>query len=128
MDTSRFTKTGDGFPLLDLTAKFAFKSASSVSFDVGRIADVHPDEQPDFVISAFQVIGWIDVHHPCDSCIKAQIRIRIPVEHHKFEHIEAMIKAICEALSIPSDEHCETTVFNSDHMIRIIPKVYFGMG
>jgi hypothetical protein len=128
MDTSRFTKPDDGFPLLNLTAKFAFKTTSSVSFDVGLIADVHPDDQPDFVISGFKVIGWIDVHHLCDSCIKAQIRICIPVEYHKFEHMEAMIKTISEALSIPPDEHCETRVFNADQVTGIIPKVYFGMG
>jgi len=128
MDTSRFTKPDDGFPLLDLTAKFAFKTNSSVSFEVGLMADIHPDSEPDVVICGFKVIGWIDVHHPCDSCIKAQVRICIPVDYHKFEHMAAMVKAICEALSIPPDEHCESTVFNGDHVTGIIPKVYFGMG
>jgi hypothetical protein len=110
MDTSRFTKPDDGFPLLDLTARFAFKTSSSISFEVGRIADVHPDDDPAFVFSAFEVIGWIDVHHPCDSRIKAQLRICIPVEYHPFERMAAMVKAICEALSIPADEHCESRV------------------
>jgi hypothetical protein len=128
MDTSRFTSPTDEFPLLDLTAKFAFKTTSSVSFHVGRIADVHPDNEPDFVVSGFVVIGWIDVHHPCDSCIKAQIRICIPVEYHQFERMEKMVKAICEALSIPPDEHCESTIFNSVNETRIMPRVYFGMG
>ena len=32
MNTSRFTIPDDGFPLLDLTAKFAFKTSSGVSF------------------------------------------------------------------------------------------------
>ena len=128
MDISRFTKPDDGFPLLDLTAKFAFKTNSSVSFAVGRIADVHPEDKPDFVFSGFEVIGWIDVHHPCDSCIKAQIRICIPANYHKFERMAAMVKEICEALSIPPDEHRESRVFNSEHVTGIIPKVNFGMG
>ena len=128
MDTSHFTKPDDSFHLLDLIAKFAFKTNSSISFEVGRIADVHPADQPDDVISGFKIIGWIDVHHPCDSCIKAQIRICIPVEYHKFQTIAAMVRRICETLSISSHEHCESRVFNSDHETAIMPKVYFGMG
>jgi hypothetical protein len=128
MDTSRFTTPGDEFPLLDLTASFAFKTDSSVSFDIGRIADCNPDDRPDFVISGFEVIGWIDVHHPCESCIKAQLRICIPVAYHQFEQMAAMVKAICEALSIPPEENCESKVFNSDHVTGIIPRVSFGMG
>lgn len=128
MDTSRFTKPGDGLPLLDLTATFAFKTSSSVSFEVGKISAVHPDDEPSFVLSGFKVIGWIDVHHPCDSCIKTQIRICIPVDYHKLERITAMVKVVCEALSISLDEHCESTVFSSGHVTGILPKVYFGMG
>ena len=128
MDTSHFTKPDDGFQVLDLSARFAFKTSSSISFEVGRIADVSPDGEPDFVFPAFKVIGWIDVHHPCDSCIKAHIRICIPVDYHPFECMTAMVKAICEALSIPTDEHCEAIVFDSEHVTGIIPKVYFGMG
>ena len=129
MDTSRFTDPADEFPFLDLTARFAFKTSSSVSFHVGRIADVYPDNEHDFVVSAFVVIGWIDVHHPCDSVIKAQIRICIPVEYHQFERMEEMFKAICEALSIPPDEPCESTIFNSENVTGIInSRVYLGMG
>jgi hypothetical protein len=128
MDTSRFTSPTDEFPLLNLTAKFAFKTTSSISFHVGRIADVHPDDEPDMVVSGFVVIGWIDVHHPCDSCIKTQIRICIPEKYHQIERMEDMVKAICEALSIPPDEHCESTIFNSENETGIMPRVYFGMG
>ena len=75
MDTSRFTDSNDEFRFLDFTAKFAFKTSSSVSFDVGGIEDVPPENEQDFVFTAFVVKGWIDVHHPCDSVIKGQIRI-----------------------------------------------------
>jgi hypothetical protein len=128
MDTSRFTKPDDEFPLLDLTARFAFKTDSSVSFLVGRMADLHPDDQSDFVVSGFEVIGWIDVHHPCESCIKAQLRICLPPDYHSFERMAAMVKAICEAVSILPEENCESTVFDSDHVTGILPRVYFGIG
>lgn len=36
MDTSRFTKPDDCFPLLDLTAMLAFKTNSSIAFNVRR--------------------------------------------------------------------------------------------
>jgi hypothetical protein len=36
MDTSRFTKADDEFDLLDLKARFAFKTETSISFDIGR--------------------------------------------------------------------------------------------
>lgn len=128
MDTSRFTNGDDGFPLLDLTAKFSFKTSSSISFEIGRAGDIHPDDEPDFVISAFVVIGWIDVHHPCDSGIRVQIRIAIPADYHAFERMAEMVGTICDVLSIPPDENRETTVFSCTHVTGIIPKVYFGMG
>jgi hypothetical protein len=128
MDTSRFRTADDEFPLLDLTARFAFKTDSSISFEIGRMGSWHPDDQPDFVISGFEVIGWIDVHHPCDSCIKAQLRICIPADYHQFERVATMVKAICEALSIPPEENCESRIFSSDHVTGVLPRVYFGMG
>src|SRR4051794_24512342 len=123
METSGFTKPADAFPLLDLTARFAFKTNSSISFEVGRMADIALGDARDWVISGFEIIGWVDVHHPCDSCIKAQIRICIPANYHQCERMAAMVKAICEALSIPHDEHCESRVFNSEHVTGFIPKV-----
>ena len=48
--------------------------------------------------------------------------------YHPFERVTAMVKAICEVLSISSEEHCESTVFHSGDIMSIIPKVYLGMG
>ena len=119
MDTSRFAKPEDELSLLGLTARFAFKTASSISFEVGRWSHSR---------FTFTHVGWIDVHHPCDSFTKAQVRICIPVDYHSFERMAAMVKSICEALSIPPDENCESRVFSSDHVADILPRVYFGMG
>lgn len=128
MDTSRFNNDGDGFPLLDLTAKFAFKTSSSISFVIGRIENIRPDGTPDFVVSAFVEIGWIDVHHPCDSRVRVQIRIATPSNYHGFGCVEEMVGTICDVLSISRDETCEATVFSCDQVTAILPKVYFGMG
>jgi hypothetical protein len=66
--------------LLDLKARFAFKTETSISFDIGRWSNTlrlpGGEGKEEFVWSAdrplvFTVIGWIDAHHPCDSLIKA---------------------------------------------------------
>src|SRR5262249_54391970 len=117
MDTSRFMTAEDGFDLLDLKARFAFKTETSISFDLGRWSSTLrlPAEEgsEDVVWSSdrpfvFTVIGWIDAHHPCDPPIKAQIRICIPTDYHPFERMKSIVTAICEALSIPLEEHCES--------------------
>jgi len=137
MDTSRFTNVEDGFDLLDLKARFAFKTKASISFDIGRwwstLRLPAGDGKEDLVWSAdrpfvFTVIGWIDAHHPCDSPIKAQVRICIPTEYHQFERMKSIVKAICEALSIPLEEYCESKFFTSEKVTGIIPPVYLGMG
>lgn len=137
MDTLRFMKAEDGFDLLDLKARFAFKTETSISFDIGRWSSTlripAGDGKEDRVLSAdrpfvFTGIGWIDAHHPCDSPIKAQLRICIPTEYHQFERMESIVKGICEALSIPLEEHCESKFFTSEKVTGIIPPVYLGMG
>jgi hypothetical protein len=137
MDTSRFTKADDEFDLLDLKARFAFKTETSISFDIGRWSNTlrlpAGEGEEEFVWSrdrpfVFTVIGWVDVHHPCDSCIKAQLRVCIPPEYHRFERMESIVKAICKALSIPPEEHCQSTFFHSESSTGIMPRVYLGMG
>ena len=84
MDTGRW-KHGDGFPILDLVAEFAFKTSSSVSFQLGKSVDRHsprlPEMEPgadringrdkwDVLLesgSVFVSLGWLDAHHPCDG-------------------------------------------------------------
>ena len=74
MDTSGFSNTRDGFPILDFVAQFVAKTDTSVSFHLGRwgntldFADSPPMQlnSP----SVFTVFGWIDVHHPCQGHIR----------------------------------------------------------
>jgi hypothetical protein len=100
-----FATASDDFPLLDLTARFAFKSQSSISFDLGRWSHSR---------FTFTHVGWIDAHHPCDGHIKTQLRIRIPAKYHVCDQMKSIIHLLFEALAIPSDETYETAFFYSD--------------
>jgi hypothetical protein len=110
MNTKAFLHCGHGFDVLDLSAKLAFKSETSIAFSIGR----------PFVTRSGPVgsvcVGWIDVHHPCDGHIKAQLRIRIPPEYHEFDKKKNVIRTVFGALSIPLDETYEATFFSSDNV------------
>ncbi len=117
MDTSRFGDHDGRFPVLDLSARFAFKSATSIAFDLGRDSDTLriPGYDPsgdDFVMNvgpggAFYVTGRVDVHHPCEGHIKAQLHVVLPAEYHAFEPMRELVMMVFEALGIPSDETFE---------------------
>ncbi|MDH4202964.1 MAG: hypothetical protein OEV87_08725 [Phycisphaerae bacterium] len=64
MNTERFNYREDGFKLHDfhdLFARFAFKTTSSISFDI--------------VENENYVDGWIDVHHPVEDFYETQMKI-----------------------------------------------------
>jgi hypothetical protein len=117
VDTSRFGDRDSGFRVLDLSARFAFRSATSISFDLGRYSDTLrlPGGGPfggDFVMNVgpggvFKVTGRIDVHHPCEGHIKAQLLVVLPAEYHPFERVQEFVATIFEALGIPPDETFE---------------------
>ena len=98
---------GTEIDLLDLRGRFAFRTESSASFDlIGRGQDGE------------LLIGWVDVHHPCDGFIRAKVRVIVPVEHHKFEWMRDFIQRLFTALGIPPDETFEADFIGSDHQIR----------
>jgi hypothetical protein len=117
VDTSRFTGHHSGFQVLDLSARLTFRSATSISFDLGRYSDTlklpgggFPGQ--DFVMNvgpdgAFYVTGRVDVHHPCEGHIKTQLHIVLPPEYHSSERMKEFIAIVFEALGIPSDETFE---------------------
>ncbi len=117
VDTSRFGDRDSGFRVLDLSARFAFRSATSISFDLGRYSDTLrlPSGGPfggDFVMKVgpggvFKVAGRVDVHHPCEGHIKAQLHVVLPAEYHSSERVLEFVGAVFEALGIPSDETFE---------------------
>jgi hypothetical protein len=108
MNTSRFSHCGHGFNILDLSAKLAFKSETSISFSVGKPIIIRDK------CAGSLAVGWIDVHHPCDGHVKTQLRIRIPVEYHDFHQEKIIIRTVFEILGIPLDETYEATFFSGD--------------
>ncbi len=119
MDTSRFGDRDSGFPILDLSARFSFRSATSISFDLGRYSDTlrlpaGGQFGGDFVMkmrpgAVFTVAGRVDVHHPCEGHIVAQLHVVLPAEYHVFERMGEFVGTAFEALGIPSDETFEAT-------------------
>ncbi len=137
MNNTPFSNDNDGFDILDLQARFVFKTDTSISFDIGRWSNtlripraVGGGERglvqdTPFV---FNVIGWIDVHHPCDGHIRTYLRIRMPEEYHALERVKSIVATIFKALDIPLDETYEATAFDSDNVIAVVqPKDRNGM-
>ena len=123
MDTSRW-KAGDEFQILDLVASFAFKSASSLSFELGTRGDslmlpgmIEPcATMPGRV---FTVIGWLDVHHPCQGHIKAQVRVCLPDRYHEWQRMGELVREVFEHLGILPDETYEAHFVASSRQTRI---------
>ena len=103
---------GQEFVLLDLVAQLEFQSASSLSFHLGTKGDtLHlPDREEPWVMGpgmVFTVIGWVDVHHPCEGHIKTQLRICLPEKYHEPERMRGLVHQLFEQLGIPADETYE---------------------
>jgi hypothetical protein len=102
LNTARFNSREDIFNLLDLTARFKFKTASSVSFSLERYSkSLCPTRQ----------VGWIDVHYPCENHVKLQIRISLPSEYHNPQKLKTIIAEVFAATEIPADETYEALLF-----------------
>jgi hypothetical protein len=110
---------GDCFPVLDLIALFRFKTASSVSFHLGTQSGTlyYP---PDGVAvpfgpgEVFNVIGWVDVHHPCDDHIKARLRVLLPARYHDWKQMKQLVETMFSALGIPADQTYEASFVSAD--------------
>jgi hypothetical protein len=106
MDTARW-KHPDEFPLLDLIAQFRFKSSTSLSFDLGTKSDILqlPDmEEPLRFPGIFNVIGWLDVHHPCEGFHRIQLRVGLPDSYVTWESMRDLVPQVLVALGLPADE------------------------
>jgi hypothetical protein len=105
-------KLRDEFPLLDLVASLEFKSASSLSFRLGTKGNTLklPDMDEPWVVGPgliFTVIGWLDVHYPCDGHIKAHLRVCLPERYHEWQQMRELVNQVFEELGIPADETYE---------------------
>jgi hypothetical protein len=117
VDASRFGHAESGFQVLDLNAEFAFRSQTSISFNLGRYSDTLTLPgggllANDFVLpvglgGVFNVVGRVDVHHPCEGHIKAQLRTVLPSDYQQFERMRDFVAILFRALAIPPDETFE---------------------
>jgi hypothetical protein len=114
MDTARW-KYGDEFVILDLVAQFQFKSASSLSFQLGtplnrdspRIPEMGDDELMYFLeggSSVFAILGWLDAHHPCEGIHRLQLRVGLPDRYVSWESMRDLVPQVKAALGLPADE------------------------
>lgn len=108
MDTSRW-KEGDGFAVLDLVAEFQFKTASSLSFQLGTKGNAIqlPDMEEPWVLGpgrVFTVIGWLDVHYPCEGFHRLQMRAGLPDRYACWEAMRDLVPQVKAALGLPADE------------------------
>ena len=114
---------GDRFAVLDLLASFAFKSPGSVSFDLGTDGDTlfPSDSEPIYVGpgTVFNVIGWVEVHYPCEGHIKARFRVLLPSRDHVWGQMRDFVQQMFFALGIPADETYEAEFVSADQKARI---------
>lgn len=113
MNTARW-RHGDEFPLLDLVAQFRFKSACSLSFQLGKRVDRTSPRLPemgdapwDWLLGTspvFFVFGWLDVHHPCDGLHRLQLRSGLPDRYVGGESMRDLVSGVLAALGLPANE------------------------
>lgn len=123
VNVSGFSKSHDEFPLLDFVARFAAKTDTSISFQLGRWGDAvdFPGAPPKKLgsRSVCTVFGWADVHHPCHGHIKARVRALLSEDLMQFESQRDIVHGLFDALSIPRDETFEADFFSSDNQQAI---------
>ena len=107
----RFVPFEVAFSVLDLDARLAFKTASSISFHVEWNEYDHE--------SKFRK-GWIDVHFSCEGRIKAVIRVSLnepyPDRQSKRTIIDILFRVIC----IPSNVHYEVLFFTPSGSVEVV--------
>lgn len=113
MDTGRW-KHGDEFPVLDLVARFEFKSPSCLSFELGKSVDRHSPRLPemdggepwDFLLESgvvFVVLGWLDIHYPCDGLHPLRLRVGLPDRYVCWESMRDLVPQVMVVVGLPAD-------------------------
>ena len=112
MNLDHFNKPNDMFDVLDLQASFAFKSSSSICFDLGRLSH-----------AGGTVFGDIQVHHPCAGHIKSFIYIHLPTRYRDSKSLIEIQKAAFRELGIPDDETYELFFYDAEDCLSIVQPV-----
>lgn len=127
MDTSRYGERDNGFSNLDLRARFAFKTATSISFNLGRDRRSFTLPGGDLIEGDITIdvgeggvcehVGRLDVHHPCDDFIKVQMIVTLSDKVNQMVEYEALrefVSVVSEALAIPDDETVEASFIHAE--------------
>lgn len=103
------------FSVLDLDARLAFWSATSISFGVEWNSHDHEEK--------FRK-GWIDVHYPCrdrrEGNTKAVVRVSLNEPYPDLRSQYAILDAIFRALEIPEGTPFEALFFKQTVACRIV--------
>src|SRR5580765_1856794 len=79
MATTDGNSTKVSWHVLDVTARLEVSTASSKCFALERHSkSLCPTRQ----------LGWVEIHHPCEGHIRAQIRVSLPEEYHQPERMK----------------------------------------
>lgn len=113
MDADRWGH-GDEFLVLDLIAQFRFRSASSLSFELGKLIGRDSPRLPEMGDEPCgllleggpvrMVIGWLDAHHPCDGHHRLQLRVGLPDRYVCWVSMRDLVPQVKAALGLPADE------------------------
>jgi len=113
METMRW-KHGDQFPVLDLDAEFRFRSASSLSFELGKLVGRDSPRLPEMGDEPWKflleggpvrvVLGWLDAYHPCEGHHRLQLRVGLPDRYVSWESLRDLVPQVVAALGFPADE------------------------
>lgn len=110
MDTSRWS-VGDEFTVLGLKAALEFKTAASLSFKLQASSDT--DSLPEAAnlppllleMGPVQIVlGWLDVHHPCEGAHRLLVRAGLPDRYVSWESMRDLVKGVLTELNLPVDE------------------------
>jgi len=95
------------YKILNLVGQVAFATTASVSFDLGqKSGSIHYfDGTTDYVgeDGVLNVVGWVDVHYPCQGFHKLLIRCSLPGNDSAFESMRDMVVNVCDLFDLPSN-------------------------
>jgi hypothetical protein len=114
MDTTRW-KDGDEFAVLDLVAQFQFKTSCSLAFHLGKLIKrgiPRPPEMSDLAwelvqeegAEFFVILGWLDLHHPCEGFHRLQVRVGLPDRYVSWETMRDLVAQVIGTLELPADK------------------------
>lgn len=136
-------KSGEYVSLGDLIATIQTCTQASVCLDLGRFTskprDIAPELQ-EFLAGAgsknVELLGWIDVHYPCEGPFPVLIRLNVPPVYHEHMKILKLVKAVFELLDIPRESQFQADCFYVEEPLCIInaddefgtPNQFYSMG